>query len=189
MTRRLYYFLGALSVAFWFAGCGSDDLKNVSTVSSKTVTLSKDRSYDVQIIYSDSAHVKAKGFAPIMDKVTPSVGSIYNEMPKGVNIDFYDQLLRKSGSIKSDYAINKQSEKLTIFKKNVVVVSDNMTFTTEELTWDENKRLYTSPYGTVRSADGSVITGTQFSAPQDFSTYSITQASGQTPIDNMHLGQ
>ena len=62
------------------------------------------------------------------------------------------------------------------------MVSDNITFTTEELTWDENKRMYYSPYGTVTTKDGDVITGTEFFAPQDFSTYEIIDAAGTTSI-------
>jgi hypothetical protein len=162
--------------------CNDDDLKNATAISAKEVTLSKDRSYGVEIIYSDSAHVKAKGSAPILDQVKPTMGSSYSEMPKGVKIQFFNELLEKTGTITSNYAINKETEKITIFKKNVIVVTESITFTTEELTWDENKKLYSSPYGTVTAKDGSVLTGTSFTAPQDFSTYNIIQAAGTTTV-------
>ncbi|RYG10494.1 MAG: LPS export ABC transporter periplasmic protein LptC, partial [Chitinophagaceae bacterium] len=139
----------AFAHLFLLVSCGDDDLKNAATISAKQLVLSKDRSYGVDIVYSDSAKVKAKGYAPILDKVTPSSGSMYNEMPKGVKIEFFDELMKKTGTITSDYAINKVGEKITIFRKHVVVVSPTITFTTEELIWDENKKLYTSPYGTV----------------------------------------
>lgn len=160
------------------ASCNDDDLKNATSISSKKITLSKDRSYGVEIIYSDSAKVKAKGFAPILDQVTPSQGAKYNEMPKGIKINFFDEFLKSTGSITSDYAINKEGEKITIFRKHVVVINDQITFATEELIWDENKRMYSSPYGTVTAKDGSIVTGTEFTAPQDFSTYYIKDASG-----------
>ncbi|MCY1523673.1 hypothetical protein D9M68_585780 [compost metagenome] len=99
-------------------------------------------------------------------------------MPKGVKIEFYDAYLQVTSSITSDYAINKEAERTTVFKKNVRVVSDQMTFTTEELTWDENTATYFSPSGTVTTKDGTVITGASFSAPQDLSTYKIVKASG-----------
>lgn len=164
------------------SSCNSDDLKNASTVSAKKITLSKERSYGVGVTYSDSAYVKAIGFAPILDKVTPSMGASYNEMPKGVKIEFYNELLKKTGTITSDYAINKETEKITIFRKHVVVVSESLTFTTEELTWDENKKIYYSPAGTVTGKDGEIINGTEFYAPQDFSTYKIIEATGSTYI-------
>ncbi|MES2417306.1 MAG: hypothetical protein V4541_03910 [Bacteroidota bacterium] len=158
--------------------CGGDDLKNATAISSKKIILTKDRSYGVEVVYSDSAIVKAKGFAPILDKVTPSQGAVYSEMPKGVKIQFFDAYLQITGSITSDYAINKETERITIFKKNVIVINDQMTFTTEELVWDENKKSYFSPYGTVTTKDGTVFNGTSFSAPQDFSSYKIVAASG-----------
>jgi len=179
------YFLMIVFTAFF--SCGGDDLKNVTAIDANKVTLSKDRTYDVEVVYSDSAKVKAKGYAPILDKVTPSAGAVYSEMPKGVKIYFYDEFMRSKGSITSDYAINKETEKVTIFRKNVVVVSDNMTFTTNELTWDENKKMYFSPQGTVTTKDGNILNGTSFSAPQDFSTYSITMPSGVGNIENGKL--
>lgn len=175
---RFFYFL-LFTFYFLLSSCEGDDLKKVPSIAANKVTLSKDRTYGVDVTYSDSAKVKAKGYAPILDKVTPSAGAIYSEMPKGVKIYFYDDFLKVKGSITSDYAINKETERITIFRKNVVVVSDNMTFTTEELTWDENKRLYTSPAGTVTTKDGNILNGTSFSAPQDFSTYSITLPSAE----------
>lgn len=163
------------------ASCNDDDLKNANTISSKKITLSKDRTYGVELTYSDSAVVKAKCYAPVLDKVTPSQGAAYSEMPKGVKIEFYDAYLQVTGTITSDYAIYKETEHITIFRKNVVVVNDQIIFKTEELIWDENKKMYFSPAGTVtRKSDGSVLNGTKFSAPQDFSTYSITEAAGET---------
>lgn len=183
LMPNTFYFL-LFTFHFLFSSCGGDDLKKVSSIAANKVTLTKDRTYGVEVIYSDSAKVKAKGYAPILDKVTPSAGGAYSEMPKGVKIYFLDDLLKNKGTITSDYAINKETERITIFRKNVVVVTDNMTFTTEELIWDENKRLYTSPAGTVTTKDGNVLNGTSFSAPQDFSTYSITMPSGTANVEN-----
>ncbi|MES2445739.1 MAG: hypothetical protein V4546_01080 [Bacteroidota bacterium] len=182
LAVKLKFLFCLMLAVISLSSCNDDDLKNTATISAKKITLSKDRSTGVAVTYSDSAYVKAIGFAPILDKVTPSVGAIYNEMPKGVKIEFFDKFFKKTGTITSNYAIQKQTEKITIFRKNVIVVSDNITFTTEELTWDENKRMYYSPYGTVTTKDGDVITGTEFFAPQDFSTYEIIDAAGTTSI-------
>lgn len=170
-----------LCLGFLFS-CTNDDLKSANSISVKKVVFTRDRSLGVAVVYSDSAIVKAKGFAPILDKIVPANGGMYNEMPSGVKIDFYDQYMRVTGTITSDYAINKESERITIFRKNVVVINDQITYKTEELTWDENKKLYFSPAGVVTKKDGSVLSGTSFSAPQDFSTYDITQAAGSTNV-------
>ena len=179
-TFKLLSFLTVLTVLL--GACSEDDLKNAAAISSKKIALTKDRSLGVEVIYSDSALVKAKGYAPIYDKVTPVQGAKYNEMPEGVKIEFFDAYLQVKGNITSKYAINNETDQMTIFRKNVVVVNDQMTFTTEELTWDEKKRLFYSPNGTVVFKDGTVFTGAQFSAPQDFSSYKIVQGFGETYV-------
>ena len=114
--------------------------------------------------------------------MSPKDGRVYQEMPKGVSIDFYGDQLVKTGSIKSDYAIMKDTEQLTIFKKNVVVVTENMTFTTEELTWDQKQKKFFSPKGVVKRPDGSFVDALNFSAPQDFSTTTFEQGYAETYI-------
>lgn len=167
--------------------CGDDDLKKAAKLGKK-VSLDTNRTMGVEIIYSDSAKVKAKGYAPVLDKITPVNGAIFQEMPKGVKIEFLDETMKITGSITSDYAIMKQTEKLTIFKKNVVVVNQTLTFNTEELTWDENKQMFFSPKGIVTKPDGSFANAVNFSAPQDFSYYNAGSGYGETYVEE-NFGQ
>lgn len=166
---------------FFLGSCGEDDLKNAARLSEK-VSLNVDRTKGVQITYSDSAKVKAQGFAPILDKVTPSGQAGYQEMPKGVKINFLDDFMKIKGSITSDYAIMKDSEKTATFKRNVVVVNENMTFNTEELVWDQNKKLFLSPKGIVTKPDGTVLNAVDFSATEDFSLISWKNGTGETYV-------
>lgn len=170
------------TVLLSLASCGEDDLKKAAKVSKK-ISLDTNRTLGVDIIYSDSAKVKAKGFAPVLDKITPSNGAIFQEMPKGVKIEFLDEQMKVTGSITSDYAIMKDTEKLTIFKRNVVVVNQALTFNTEELIWDQNKQMFFSPKGIVTKPDGSFANAVNFSAPQDFSYYNTGSGYGETYIE------
>jgi hypothetical protein len=167
-------------VPLLFSACNGDDLKRAATIASKKITLTKDRSLGVEIVFSDSAVVKAKGFAPVLDQVNPSSGSKYQEMPKGVKITFFDPQQKVTGTITSDYALRKETEEITIFKKNVVVVRDELTFNTEELTWDQRKRMFFSPRGIVTKPDGTILNAINFKAPEDFSTLDFEQGSGET---------
>jgi hypothetical protein len=170
-------------IPLFFSACNDDDLKTAATISSKKLILSKDRSLKVDITFSDSAVVKAKGFAPVLDQVNPSSGSKYQEMPKGVKITFFDPLQHVTGTIVSDYALRKETEEITIFRRNVVVVRDDLTFNTEELTWDQRKKMFFSPRGIVTRPDGTVLNAVNFSAPQDFSSVDFEQGSGQTYVN------
>ncbi len=170
------------AVLLSLGSCGEDDLKNAAKLSKK-ISLDTNRTTGVDIIYSDSAKVKAKGFAPVLDKITPSNGVVFQEMPKGVKIEFLDEHMTITGSITSDYAIMKETEKLTIFKRNVVVVNQALTFNTEELIWDQNKQMFFSPKGIVTKPDGSFANAVNFSAPQDFSYYKTGTGYGETYIE------
>jgi len=181
-NRFLLFSLGIVLLQLSLSSCTDDDLKKVATIADKKVKVTSNRSIGVDVIYSDSAKVKARGYAPILDKVTPLDGPHYQEMPKGVKITFYDKLMRTDGTITSDYAIMKETEQLTIFRKNVVVVNANLTFNTEELTWDQNKRTFFSPKGIITKPDGTVINAINFKAPEDFSTVDFENAFGETYI-------
>lgn len=178
--RYTLVILGFLQVLC--TSCNDDDLKKAAAISASKLTFTRDRSLGVEVIYSDSAKVKAKGFAPILDKMNPKDGKTYQEMPKGVSIDFYGDKEVKTGSISSEYAIMKETEQVTIFKKNVVVVTESMTFTTDELTWDQNQKKFFSPKGVVKRPDGSFVNAINFSAPQDFSTTTFEQGFAETYI-------
>ncbi|WP_316802159.1 hypothetical protein [Pedobacter nototheniae] len=170
-----------LGLSLFLTSCGEDDLKKANSVSTQKVILSRDRTLGVDIIYSDSARVKARGVAPILDKVTATTGSTYQEMVKGVKIDFYNPNGAIDGTLTCEYAIRRDQELRTTFKKNVVVKNDKGdTFSSEELIWDEAKKIFYSTQRVyVKGADGNIGDGINFEAPQDFSTYKMDKGSGE----------
>ncbi|WP_316735328.1 hypothetical protein [Pedobacter aquatilis] len=182
MNGRAFLYGLMLGLPLFLASCGDDDLKKANAVNKQKITLNRDRTLGVEIIYSDSARVKAKGNAPIMDKVTPSNGGDYQEMIKGVKIDFFNEQTGKiDGTLISDYAIRRSQEQKTIFRKNVIVKNvKGDTFSSEELIWDEAQKIfYSKQKVTVKTIDGNVLDGVDFQAPQDFSTYTFNSATGQ----------
>ena len=83
-----------------------DDIKKVSSDDgNKPIS----RSMGVDVIYSDSAKVKAHLTTPLMIDHNDA-GKPYTEMPKGVKIIFYDDDLKEKGTITSDYAIRREKE-------------------------------------------------------------------------------
>ena len=181
MKRYTFLSVSLGILAIFIASCSSDDLKNVNTISPDEITFSRERTLGVEIIYSDSALVKAKGYAPILDKITPSTGGAYQEMIKGVKIDFFNPQGTIDGTLTSEYAIKKDAEQITTFKKNVLVKNaKGDTFASEELIWDETKKIFYSNLPvTINTTDGNLLNGMNFEAPQDFSTYKIRTGSGE----------
>ena len=184
--RRAFLYGSIFLLPVIMVSCGDDDLKKASPINNQKLLLNRDRTIGVEIIYSDSARVKAKGNAPIMDKVTTQNGSTYQEMIKGVKIDFFN--VNKPGEIDGtlicDYAIRKEQEQKTFFRKNVIVKNaKGDTFSSEELIWDEAKKLfYSKQKVVVKTIDGNILEGVDFEAPQDFSTYTFNQGTGQAVL-------
>jgi len=153
-------------------GC-ENDLKDLQKISAAEVNKPVQRFTYVDVIYSDSAKVKAHMTAPLMlDYTTTKDGKQntkpYTEMPKGVKVIFYNDSLQQTCTITSDYAIRRVNEKVIELRKNVVGTNvKGETFNTEELIWDENtKQIRSEQPVHVRMTDGSLLDGLNFTSDE-----------------------
>ncbi|MBU0697654.1 MAG: LPS export ABC transporter periplasmic protein LptC [Bacteroidetes bacterium] len=165
---------GILSLCF--AACENDmsKVKQIELKQKEEIEITK----GAEIIYSDSARVKARLTTPILYNHKTAKNPFY-EMPKGIVVIFYDDNLKQTSKVTSEYAIRKENEKIIELKKNVVATNaEGKTFKSEELIWDENlKRFYSNRVVTI-TTDKATISGTSFWATEDFSYYEIKQGAG-----------
>lgn len=167
-----------LPVLFW--SC-ENDLKKVRQISSKEVNNPVETTIGVDVIYSDSAKVKARMTAPVMlNHTAAKAEKSYYEMPKGVHIDFYDPKLKLISTVTADYAITKNLNKIIELHRNVVVVNDKGdTFKSEELIWDQaGKRFYSNQFSTLKTMDGNVISGSTFRCNEDLTEPEFNRSTG-----------
>lgn len=177
--NALGLFIFALLVVFG-SSC-ENDLKDVERISSKSVTLPVDKSYGVQIIYSDSAVVKGKLITP--ELLHYKTSRPYYEMPKGVTIIMYDKNRHQTSNVKADYAIRRENEKIVELRKNVVAVNeDGKTFRSDELIWDENLRRFYSNKLVSITTKSQTIYGTSFWSNESFTYYEIKQSTGNFDV-------
>lgn len=175
----IYYSLFAFALLGQVA-C-ENDLKDVEEISSKKIPVPVDKSSGVEIIYSDSAIVKAKLIAP--ELLHFKTQNPYYEMKKGVTIIFYDPSLKESNRVVADYAIRRENEKQVELRRNVVATNEKQeTFKSDELIWDENQKRFTSSKMVSVTASGNTIYGTSFWANEDFSYYEIKQSTGDLSL-------
>ncbi|HXH98639.1 MAG TPA: LPS export ABC transporter periplasmic protein LptC [Sphingobacteriaceae bacterium] len=181
MLARIYNTLLLLLVVL-VSAC-ENDLKDVEKITSKSVVDSVDKSTGVEIIYSDSANVKAKLITP--ELLNYKTVKPYYEMKKGVTVIMYDDLLQETTRITSDNAIQRQNEKVVELRKNVVVkTTKGETFKSEELIWDQNtRRCYSNKLVSIIT-NNQTIYGSSFWAKEDFSYYEITQSTGNFDISS-----
>lgn len=170
----------------------TNDLKKIQEISQKVVNSPADTTRGVHIIYSDSAHVKAEIFTPLMleYETGANANSSRKVMPKGVKIIFYDNDLREEANIVADTAYYMEAQKLIKFRKNVVLTSaKGDVFTSEELNYDGLKHLITSskPVDIVK-ANGDKGHGTSLQTNEKMSPLSIENLTGNLYVDSK-MGQ
>ena len=178
--------VGIVMCLYAIIACESGDLKKVGQINLQN-EIQVDTTRGAEIIYSDSAKVKAKLKAPVL--LYFKTKNPYYEMPEGIDVVFYDDSLKPSSTVVSDYALRKENEKTVELRKNVVAKNaEGKTFKSEELIWDENtKKFYSNTLVTIIT-DQETISGTSFWALEDFSYYEIKQGAGpiqfNTDIDS-----
>jgi len=175
VRRCIYGAVFFIGIALQFS-C-ENNLRDVEKISAKKLIVPVDKSTGVEIIYSDSAHVKAKLITP--ELLNFKTEKPYIEMRKGVTVIFFDQNQQESSRVRSDYAIRRERENRVELKRNVVVTNiKGETFKSDELIWDETKkRFFSNKLVSITSKD-NVLHGTSFWANEDFSYYEIVQSTG-----------
>jgi len=127
-----------------FTAC-ENEMKDINAIENIKKEEAVDLYKDVKIIYSDSAVVKAQLTGPemkIYHDTTQGKNNNY-EFEKGLQIIFYDALGKETQRIKSDYGIQRATEGITEFKKNVVInMADGSVIKSEEIFYDENQKIY-----------------------------------------------
>ncbi|MDB5025329.1 MAG: lptC [Mucilaginibacter sp.] len=167
-------------------GC-ENDLKDLKKISASEVNKPVEKYTGVDVIYSDSAKVKAHMTAPLM--INHKVKKPYTEMPKGVKVIFYDNNLVESSTITADYAVRRDVEKTIELRKNVVGTNaKGDTFTSDELIWDENtKQIHSNKLVHIKMADGSITDGSGFTSDENFNHWILTQGTGIIHVNNQDI--
>ncbi len=161
-----------------------NSLNDIQKIASKEEDKPISTSKGVEVIYSDSAKVKARMLTPLMIELDDQ-NKPYQEMPKGVKIIFYDDSLKEKGTITSDYAIRLEKENKITFRKNVVATnSQGETFKSEELVYDQTtKKLYTTKPVQIMMGNGDVMQGVGATSNESLYPWHIDKSTGIFHVD------
>jgi LPS export ABC transporter protein LptC len=176
--RSIFYLPAALICMLLLNSC-ENSLDDIKKISSDEQNKPISRSTGVDVIYSDSAKVKAHMTTPLMIEYGDA-NKPYHEMTKGIKIVFYDDDLKEKGTITSDYAIQREKENIIEFRKNVVATNaQGETFKSEELIDDQtNKKLYSTKAVQITMANGNVMNGTGFHSNESLYPWNIDHSTG-----------
>ena len=163
-----------------FASC-ENDITKVNAVTSISEKIYPDESdKNATIMYSDSAQVRAKLTAPELNHYAGK--KKYMELPKGMEVIFYDEHRNQQTKLTADYGIgfdNGNGMERMEAKRNVVVINQKGdTLNTEHLTWNAvTKKIFTDEFVKITTKD-DVILGDGLTANQDFTDYTIKNPRG-----------
>jgi LPS export ABC transporter protein LptC len=182
--KFLYLGLPALFSCMLTLNSCENSLNDIEKIASKEEDKPISRSTGVDVIYSDSAKVKAHLITPLMIELDEQ-NKGYQEMPKGVKVIFYDDSLGQKGTITSDYAIRLVKENTITFRKNVVATNaQGETFKSEELVYDQtNKKLYSHKPVQINMNGGTVMYGTGFKSNESLFPWTIDSSTGVFHVD------
>jgi LPS export ABC transporter protein LptC len=182
--KLLYQCLPALFIYMLLTTSCENSLNDIAKIASREEDKPIATSTGVDVIYSDSAKVKAHMTTPLMIDFDDGKNP-YREMPKGVKVVFYEDDLSPKGTVTSDYAIQRDKEKTIDFKKNVVVTnSQGQTFKSEELIYDEtNQKFHTDLAVEINLGNGDIMQGIGANSNASLYPWHINRSTGIFHVD------
>ncbi len=187
LMSRFYHLTCLLLLTILIGACGNDDLSKINAISAKVAAKPVQVSRNVSITFSDSARVKAVLTSPVI--LQYETDKPYQELPKGLHIDFYSAITGKVEShLDANYGIRYENEHRVMVENDVRVVNKNgEKLNTEQLFWDENKKkIYTEKYVKYQKSDG-VYEGDGMDADENFSIVHWHKFRGQIQMKNDSL--
>lgn len=164
-------------------GCGKNDLEKVQALAEQDLPMEEGR--NVQVIYTDSARLKAKVHATVLEKRKDGDKGPYLKMKEGVKARFYNDKGELSSRLRADKGKRYLDHHRTIVRENVVVVNrKNDTLSTEEMIWNEKEnRIYSEKFVKVRTAE-EIIYANGFESDPSFTEYEFYDIEGTISVDN-----
>jgi len=170
-------YLKLLVMIVFFYSC-KNDLKVVQNLTIKNNS-PYESAKNINIIYSTEGHVDIVIKSPLLNKYAENDMPSYIEMPKGIEVYFYDSLNKVKSLLTSNYAIDYENKKIMEAENNVVVVNEKgEKLNTEHLTWNQNKKIITSDKFVKITTKDEVLFGDGLDADEAFNKWTIKKPKG-----------
>lgn len=171
--------LFALLLAVLLPGC-KNDMQEARLVTARANT-QIEQGKNVTIRYSDHGKIKIKAEAKTLTRF--NTDRPYMEFSDGIKVSFYSVDGQVSTTMVADYASAVESSSIMTARKNVEVINaKGEKLNTEELIWDEQKKvLYSNAFVKITTAE-EIIYGNGMEANEDFSDYVIKKITGKVKV-------
>jgi LPS export ABC transporter protein LptC len=172
--------LTGIFVALLLAGIMSGSCRNrMQDVEALTYrdTFPMESARDVEMVYSDSAVIKALVKSPMVNSYAGN--DPYVIMPKGIAVFFYDSAMNVKTKLTAQYAIKYEKSDHMEVRNDVVVVNHiGEKLNTEHLVWDQKtRRIYSDVFVKITQTD-RIVYGDGMDADESFDKWTIRKPKG-----------
>jgi LPS export ABC transporter protein LptC len=184
MPSSQYLFI--LAVALFLVACGND-LEEAKLVASRA-NVNIETGKEVVINYSDNGITRIRAKAPTATRFNKE--KPYMEFGDGIHLQFFDDKGNVESTLTAKYATAvENSQEMTVRDSIVVVNQKGERLTTDELIWDEEKKIiYSNTFVKIATED-EVIYGKGMIANQNFSDYTIKNITGKIKVNANEVPQ
>ena len=141
---------------------------------------------DVQINYSDNGVVRIQASGPTVTRYNTE--KPYLEFSDGIQILFYNEAHAVDSKLTAKYATAIENSKSMTARDSVVVINNKgEILNTDELIWDEDKKIiYSNSFVKITTAD-EIIYGNGMTANENFTDYEIKHITGTIKVKTSEL--
>ncbi|MDL2228041.1 LPS export ABC transporter periplasmic protein LptC [Odoribacter sp. OttesenSCG-928-L07] len=146
-------------------------------------TLPTETIFNFKISYSENGNIK---FILEGEKAINWAHKKEMEFPEGFFVTFYEPDMSKRSTLRADYGINNEEKKIMIANDNVVLVNfkTEEVLNTDELIWDQNKKLiYSEKFVKITTKDDVIYGNKGFESDETFDVWTIKKPSGDFLIN------
>ncbi len=170
-----------VSITMLLGACKNDNIEKVRIITAAD-NLPMEEGSNILLNYTDSGFVKAKVFAPVMQRFDNEKRN-QSVMPKGITAYFYDKNKKITSYIKSKYAVRDDQQRTMTAKYDVIVVNiKGDTLRTESLVWDEKTNLISTNEAVKITTKNDIIYGDGLETNSAFNPYKILKIRGIVSI-------
>jgi len=180
--KSLFIASGILLLAITFVACHENEISETQMPKERALlpVLTTD---SVSTLISDSGITRYRIEAEewlMYDKTDPP----FQEFPKGIYLEQFDEDLTVQASLKADYAYYNENMQIWVLKGNVHALNrKGEQFDTPELNWNQQTHRVYSDSTIHITRETSIIEGVGFDSNEEMSKYTILNPTGVFPID------
>jgi len=182
--RSPFFFIACVFFSVVLASCKNNLADAKMIVARANVNIEKGK--EVEINYSDNGMVRIKAIAPTATRF--NTGTPYLEFSNGIKIQFYNAQHKVESTVTAKYATAYENSNSMTARDSVVVINDKgEILNTDELIWDEEKKIiYSNSFVKIRTKD-EIIYGNGMTANQNFTGYVIKNITGTIKVNSSNL--